>query len=265
MLVLSKTFSCNAVSYDEASSEGHDSLDWRTAGIWACLLSDEPAALLRYTHTLHIRVVFTAHGRRRCPKPFSPPPSSWVLTDRLCDWLVKKTTWEINSTCLKRWEVANQRRTTKVECLEERHWATTCCWCSLFIGNNWKNNAGAQKNKKAPGGHGFLHTLQIQMCISWIYFVNIVVSPGSVSGKSIPLKAMPLPPPQSSAYSMPAPSVHGNHTPASTNQMLDYLESQVRGMDMASPLLQVCNYRYILKSFQFKCKLFLQSFLFNSL
>ncbi|XP_027137675.1 immunoglobulin-like domain-containing receptor 1 isoform X1 [Larimichthys crocea] len=50
------------------------------------------------------------------------------------------------------------------------------------------------------------------------------------SGKSIPLKAMPLPPPQSSAYSMPPP---GNHTPASTNQMLDYLENQVR-----SPLLQ---------------------------
>lgn len=64
---------------------------------------------------------------------------------------------------------------------------------------------------------------------------------GSASGKSIPLKPIPLPPPQSSSYSMPPPSSgHGNHTPANTNHMLDYLESQVRGMDMASPLLQVC-------------------------
>ncbi|CAF99799.1 unnamed protein product, partial [Tetraodon nigroviridis] len=42
----------------------------------------------------------------------------------------------------------------------------------------------------------------------------------------------------SSAYSMPPPSVNGNLTPANTNHMLDYLESQVRGIDMASPLLQ---------------------------
>ncbi|XP_049905163.1 immunoglobulin-like domain-containing receptor 1 [Epinephelus moara] len=66
--------------------------------------------------------------------------------------------------------------------------------------------------------------------------MNPLLYPGSVSGKSIPLKPMPLPPPQSSAYSMPPPS--GNHTPANTNHMLDYLESQVRGMDMTSPLLQ---------------------------
>ncbi|XP_067441660.1 immunoglobulin-like domain-containing receptor 1 [Thunnus thynnus] len=68
--------------------------------------------------------------------------------------------------------------------------------------------------------------------------MNPLLYSGSMSGKSIPMKPMPLPPPQSSAYSMPAPSVHGNHTPANTNQMLDYLESQVRGMDMTSPLLQ---------------------------
>ena len=55
------------------------------------------------------------------------------------------------------------------------------------------------------------------------------------------MKPMPLPPPQSSAYSMPPPSVHGNHTPANPNHMLDYLESQVRGLDMTSPLMQVCN------------------------
>lgn len=68
--------------------------------------------------------------------------------------------------------------------------------------------------------------------------MNPLLYAGSVSGKSIPLKAMPLPPPQSSAYSMPPQSVHGNQTPASNKQMLDYLESQVRGMDMATPLLQ---------------------------
>lgn len=74
------------------------------------------------------------------------------------------------------------------------------------------------------------------------------LSPGSVSGKNIPLQSMPLPlplpPPHASAYSLPPPSVHGNHTPASNNQMLDYLENQVKGMDMTSPMvpLQVCNH-----------------------
>uniref|UniRef100_A0A3B5AI98 Immunoglobulin-like domain-containing receptor 1 n=1 Tax=Stegastes partitus TaxID=144197 RepID=A0A3B5AI98_9TELE len=69
--------------------------------------------------------------------------------------------------------------------------------------------------------------------------MNPLLYAGSVSGKSVPLKPMPLPPPQSSAYSMPPPSVHGNHTPANTNHMLDYLENQVRGMDVNSPLLQM--------------------------
>ncbi|KAM3624721.1 uncharacterized protein V6R79_000668 [Siganus canaliculatus] len=68
--------------------------------------------------------------------------------------------------------------------------------------------------------------------------MNPMLYAGSVSGKSIPLKSMPLPPPQSSAYSMPPPGTNGTHTPANTNQMLDYLESQVRGMEMASPLLK---------------------------
>ncbi|KAM7405926.1 hypothetical protein PAMP_000339 [Pampus punctatissimus] len=68
--------------------------------------------------------------------------------------------------------------------------------------------------------------------------MNPLLYSGSMSGKSIPMKPMPLPPPQSAAYSMPPHSVHGNHTPANTNQMLDYLENQVRGMDMTSPLLQ---------------------------
>lgn len=64
--------------------------------------------------------------------------------------------------------------------------------------------------------------------------MNPMLYAGSVSGNSIPLKPMPLPPPQSSAYSMPPPS---GHTPANS-QMLDYLESQVRGLDVNSPLLQ---------------------------
>lgn len=62
--------------------------------------------------------------------------------------------------------------------------------------------------------------------------MNPLLYAGSTSGKSIPLKAMPLPPPQSSAYSMPPPSAHS----ANTNQVLDYLENQMRGMDMNSPL-----------------------------
>ncbi|KAM4630417.1 immunoglobulin-like domain-containing receptor 1 isoform 2-T2 [Polymixia lowei] len=67
--------------------------------------------------------------------------------------------------------------------------------------------------------------------------MNPLLYSGSASGKSIPMNVPMLPPPHS-AYSMPPASVHGNNTPAGTNQMLDYLESQVRGMDMASPLLQ---------------------------
>lgn len=57
------------------------------------------------------------------------------------------------------------------------------------------------------------------------------------------MQPMPLPPPHYAAYSLPPPSVQGNHTPANTNQMLDYLENQVKGIDMTSPLLpmQVCN------------------------
>uniref|UniRef100_A0A8D3APF3 Ig-like domain-containing protein n=1 Tax=Scophthalmus maximus TaxID=52904 RepID=A0A8D3APF3_SCOMX len=69
--------------------------------------------------------------------------------------------------------------------------------------------------------------------------MNPLLYQGSVSGKNIQMQPMPLPPPQSSAYSMPPPSIPGNHTPANSNQMLDYLESQVRGMDMTSPLLQI--------------------------
>ncbi|XP_068455568.1 immunoglobulin-like domain-containing receptor 1 [Clinocottus analis] len=68
--------------------------------------------------------------------------------------------------------------------------------------------------------------------------MNPLLYSGSTSGRSYPMKPMPLPPPQSSSYSMPAPSAHGTHTPANSNHMLDYLESQVRGMDMATPLLQ---------------------------
>lgn len=66
--------------------------------------------------------------------------------------------------------------------------------------------------------------------------MNPLLYTGSVSGKSMPLNPMPLPPPQSTAYSMPPPSTH---TSTNTNKMLDYLESQVRGMDVNTPLMQV--------------------------
>ncbi|XP_038139198.1 immunoglobulin-like domain-containing receptor 1 [Cyprinodon tularosa] len=68
--------------------------------------------------------------------------------------------------------------------------------------------------------------------------MNPALYAGSVSGKSIPLKPMPLPPPQSTSYSMPPPSAQSNHNSTNTNHMLDYLERQVRGMDVTSPLLQ---------------------------
>ncbi|RVE74347.1 hypothetical protein OJAV_G00021120 [Oryzias javanicus] len=65
--------------------------------------------------------------------------------------------------------------------------------------------------------------------------MNPMLYPGSVSGKSIPMKPMPLPAPQS-AYSFPPPSVQSNHTAG--NHMIDYVENQVRGLDLTSPLLQ---------------------------
>lgn len=71
------------------------------------------------------------------------------------------------------------------------------------------------------------------------------------SGKqNIPMGAMPLPPPQPGYQpGYPpgmAPSFHGNEMPPSmhggsaqgTHHALDYLESQVRGMEMGTPLLQ---------------------------
>ncbi|KAJ8410523.1 hypothetical protein AAFF_G00194270 [Aldrovandia affinis] len=59
-----------------------------------------------------------------------------------------------------------------------------------------------------------------------------------------PMVPMPLPPPQHGFPGMP-PSHYGNGMPPSihgsargTNQALDFLESQVRGMEMGTPLLQ---------------------------
>uniref|UniRef100_A0A8C7XS13 Uncharacterized protein n=1 Tax=Oryzias sinensis TaxID=183150 RepID=A0A8C7XS13_9TELE len=60
-------------------------------------------------------------------------------------------------------------------------------------------------------------------------------STGSVTGNSNPMKPMPLPAPYS-PYSFPPPSVQGNHPPG--NHMIDYLENQVRGLDLTSPLMQ---------------------------
>lgn len=62
---------------------------------------------------------------------------------------------------------------------------------------------------------------------------------GSVSGKGT-MTPVPLPPPQLAhmPISMAPPSVHGNGSIHGTNQVLDYLESRVRRMDVTSPLLQ---------------------------
>ncbi|XP_017557313.1 immunoglobulin-like domain-containing receptor 1a [Pygocentrus nattereri] len=78
---------------------------------------------------------------------------------------------------------------------------------------------------------------------SSVYQMNPMLYGGSASGK-IPMTPVPLPPPQPGPMpvAMPPPSMHGNgsvHGSAhGTNNMLDYLESQMRGMDMTSPLLQ---------------------------
>lgn len=110
--------------------------------------------------------------------------------------------------------------------------------------------------------HIHTHTSQYSFtnisCITLILFCGsrYLCPPGSASGKSIPMKPMPLPPPQSSAYSMPAPSMHSNPTPANTNHMLDYLENQVRGMDMTSPLMQVRNLKSVGSSHYFAVLLF---------
>uniref|UniRef100_A0A8C7H245 Ig-like domain-containing protein n=1 Tax=Oncorhynchus kisutch TaxID=8019 RepID=A0A8C7H245_ONCKI len=70
--------------------------------------------------------------------------------------------------------------------------------------------------------------------------MNPLLYGGSQSGKSIAMAPMPLPPPPS-GYNMPpsvhAASIYGNQNPGN-KQMLDYLESQVRGMDGTSPMMQ---------------------------
>lgn len=71
------------------------------------------------------------------------------------------------------------------------------------------------------------------------YQMNPMLYGGSASGK-MPLTPMPLPPPQ--PMMMPPPSIHGNGSVHGsmhgTNQVLDFLEGQVRGMDMAGPIIQ---------------------------
>lgn len=51
---------------------------------------------------------------------------------------------------------------------------------------------------------------------------------------------MPLPPPHLGPMpvNMQPPSIHGNGSVHGPNNMLDYLENQVRGIDLTSPLLQ---------------------------
>ncbi|XP_036396297.1 immunoglobulin-like domain-containing receptor 1a isoform X2 [Megalops cyprinoides] len=57
------------------------------------------------------------------------------------------------------------------------------------------------------------------------------------SKQNIPMAPMPLPPPHPAHPSMP-PSMHGNGSIHGTSQALDYLESQVRNMDVSTPLFQ---------------------------
>ncbi|XP_016422109.1 immunoglobulin-like domain-containing receptor 1a isoform X2 [Sinocyclocheilus rhinocerous] len=67
------------------------------------------------------------------------------------------------------------------------------------------------------------------------YQMNPMLYAGSASGKG-GMTPVPLPPPHMAA--MPPPGVHGNGSAHGTYPVLEYLENQVRGMDVSSPLLQ---------------------------
>ncbi|XP_062384169.1 immunoglobulin-like domain-containing receptor 1a isoform X2 [Sardina pilchardus] len=72
------------------------------------------------------------------------------------------------------------------------------------------------------------------------YQMNPMLYAGSNSGKM--MSPMPLPTPQPHPPHMMPPSMHGNGSMAAesargTNHMLDYLENQVHGMDVTSPLM----------------------------
>ncbi|KAK2908422.1 hypothetical protein QQF64_001748 [Cirrhinus molitorella] len=71
------------------------------------------------------------------------------------------------------------------------------------------------------------------------YQMNPMLYAGPGSGKGA-MTPVPLPPPHMAAMSgnMHPPSLHGNGSAHGTNQVLDYLENQVRGMDATSPMLQ---------------------------
>ncbi|XP_056120802.1 immunoglobulin-like domain-containing receptor 1a [Rhinichthys klamathensis goyatoka] len=68
------------------------------------------------------------------------------------------------------------------------------------------------------------------------YQMNPMLYAGSQKGHMTPV---PLPPPHMQMPGhMPPPSMHGNGSVHGNHQVLEYLESQVRGMDVNSPLLQ---------------------------
>lgn len=71
------------------------------------------------------------------------------------------------------------------------------------------------------------------------YQMNPMLYAGSASGKGA-MTPVPLPAPQMAPMpvNMAPPSIHGNGSVHGTNQVLDYLESRMRGMDVTSPLLQ---------------------------
>lgn len=89
--------------------------------------------------------------------------------------------------------------------------------------------------------HRYPHTVYILVNLAQLIpLTDLFYWPGSNSGK-MAMTPVPLPPPQQPL--MQHPPMHGNGSVVAdsahgTNQMLDYLESQVHGMDMASPLMQ---------------------------
>ncbi|XP_066516280.1 immunoglobulin-like domain-containing receptor 1a [Hoplias malabaricus] len=111
----------------------------------------------------------------------------------------------------------------------------TCC-CPEKAVMEYRMIKEAQKAMN-PWAHG--QPIYAPLSNHSSYQMNPLLYAGSASGK-IPMSPLPLPPPQPvpMPVAMPPPSIHGNGSAHGANHMLDYLENQVRGMDMTSPLLQ---------------------------
>ncbi|KAK1802930.1 hypothetical protein P4O66_021458, partial [Electrophorus voltai] len=121
----------------------------------------------------------------------------------------------------------------------------TCC-CPEKVVMQYRMMKEAQKAMSSwTGGQPIYAPLSSH---SSAYPMEPVMYAGS-AGKipMSPVPPLPLPPPQGglvhvampppSIHGMP-PSIHGNGSSHGTNQMLDYLENQMRGLDVNSPLIQ---------------------------